>query len=182
MKSSNTQDIQLAAASFTRLLNEQHDSEIAAAGLVAALAHSNPAAIQPHLDNLPPISSLVRGVDVDALLDAGVATVAKPAASKKRPTDSDATDLANKPKKRRRNIKLPKNYVEGATPDPERWLPLRDRSSYRPKGKKGKKKAGEVTQGGVVKEEETLELVGGGGVKVEKAPPSGSKKKKKGKK
>ena len=70
--------------------------------------------------------------------------------------------------------------------DPERWLPLRDRSSYRPKGKKGKKKATDNTQGGFVREEETLELAGGAGsVKVEKAPAqssSNNKKKKKGKK
>ncbi|KAG4216698.1 hypothetical protein PC116_g34821, partial [Phytophthora cactorum] len=50
----------------------------------------------------------------------------------------------------------------------------------RPKGKKGRKRAQESTQGGVVKEEETLELVGGAGaVKVEKAS---GKRKKKGKK
>ena len=68
--------------------------------------------------------------------------------------------------------------------DPERWLPLRDRSSYRPKGKKGKKKAADLTQGGVVKEEpESLELAGGAGtVKVEKSVPGKSKNKKKGKK
>ena len=82
---------------------------------------------------------------------------------------------------------MPKDYVEGKAMDPERWLPLRDRSSYRPKGKKGKKKAMELTQGGVVKEEgESLELAGGAGtVKVEKAAGGGGggkAKKKKGKK
>lgn len=56
--------------------------------------------------------------------------------------------------------------------DPERWLPLKDRSSYRPKGKKGKKKALDATQGGVVRENalEGVEapgskvVTGGGGV------------------
>ena len=72
--------------------------------------------------------------------------------------------------------------------DAERWLPLRDRSSYRPpKGKKGKRRGEAATmQGGVVKEEETLALAGGAGsVRVEKAPqgPSAAaKKRKKGKK
>ncbi len=72
--------------------------------------------------------------------------------------------------------------------DPERWLPLRDRSTYRAKSKKGKKKAADLTQGGVVKEEESLELAGGAGsVKVEKAPGGGGggaskAKEKKGKK
>ncbi len=75
--------------------------------------------------------------------------------------------------------------------DPERWLPLRDRSSYRPpKGKKGRRRGGEAAtmQGGVVKEEETLALAGGAGsVRIEKAPlgaggSGGAKKRKKGKK
>ena len=125
---------------------------------------------------------MIGNVDVDALLQAGVAAAPKSVAARKRPaSDADASEKATK---KRRKRKLPKNYEEGKTPDPERWLPLRDRSSYRPKGRKGKKKAGESTQGGVVKEEETLELVGGGGVKVEKAAGGGSssKKKKKGKK
>ncbi|KAH7141175.1 hypothetical protein B0J13DRAFT_503400 [Dactylonectria estremocensis] len=178
MKSSNPEDLQLAGATFQKLLGEQQDSDIATAGLVASLAASNPSAAQHHLSKLPPVEALIEGVDVTALLEAGVVTVAKPVQTNKRSAPQDTSDKSNK---RRRKIRLPKNYVPGTKPDPERWLPLRDRSSYRPKGKKGKKKAGE-TQGGIVKEEETLGLVGGGGVKVEKAPPSSSKKKKKGKK
>lgn len=178
MKSSNPQDLQLAGASFQKLFDEQQGSDIAAAGLVASLAASNSSAIQHLLPKLPPVETLIKGVDVTALLEAGVATAAKPTQANKRSATQEPSD---KPNKRRRKIRLPKNYVEGTKPDPERWLPLRDRSSYRPKGKKGKKKAGE-TQGGMVKEEETLELVGGGGVKVEKAPPLNAKKKKKGKK
>lgn len=44
--------------------------------------------------------------------------------------------------------KLPKNYDPKVTPDPERWLPMRERSYYRGR-KKGKKKdqIGKGTQG-----------------------------------
>lgn len=44
--------------------------------------------------------------------------------------------------------KLPKNHDPKVTPDPERWLPMRERSYYRGK-KKGKKKEqiGKGTQG-----------------------------------
>lgn len=44
--------------------------------------------------------------------------------------------------------KLPKNYDPKVTPDPERWLPMRERSYYRGR-KKGKKKdqVGKGTQG-----------------------------------
>ena len=62
-------------------------------------------------------------------------------------------------------------------------MPLQDRSTYRPKGKKTKRKGAEATQGGQSVSEEVLELVGGAGaVKVEKASGASSKKKKKGKK
>ncbi|KFA62770.1 hypothetical protein S40285_07546 [Stachybotrys chlorohalonatus IBT 40285] len=181
LRSSNSADLKLAGSAFEQLFNEKHGSHIASAGLVASLAPSDPSKVQQHLANLPSVESLMGEVDVERLVQAGVAASAPSATSNKRAAPSDAPERATK--KRRRNKKLPKNYEEGKVPDPERWLPLRDRSSYRPKGKKGKKKAGESTQGGVVKEEETLELVGGGGVKVEKASAaSSSKKKKKGKK
>jgi signal recognition particle subunit SRP72 len=180
MKSSNDKDLQLAGSSFQKLIDEQKGSDIATAGLVAAFATSEPSRIEKHLQSLPPVDSLIEGIDVASLLSAGVAVpTSKTGSSTLKRAAPSGTD--GKTHKRRRKIRLPKNYVEGTKPDPERWLPLRDRSSYRPKGKKGKKKAGESTQGGMVKEEETLDLVGGGGVKVEKAPPP-SKKKKKGKK
>lgn len=180
LRSSNPQDLQLAGLSFQKLFDEQRGSHIAAAGLVASLAPSDPSKVEQHVNDLPPVETLIEGVDVASLLRDGVATTAKSVQVRKRPATEDTSEKATK--KRRKN-KLPKNYDPNKKPDPERWLPLRDRSSYRPKGKKGKKKAGESTQGGVVKEEETLELVGGGGVKVEKAPASNSsKKKKKGKK
>ncbi|KAM0354118.1 hypothetical protein ACHAPU_001153 [Fusarium lateritium] len=180
MKSSNPSDLQLAGASFQKLFDEQKGSDVVTAGLVASFAPSEPSRVEQHLQALPSVDSLIEGIDVESLLSAGVATTASKIGTSglKRAAPSGS---AEKTSKRRRNVRLPKNYVEGTKPDPERWLPLRDRSSYRPKGKKGKKKAGESTQGGMVKEEETLDLVGGGGVKVEKAPPP-SKKKKKGKK
>lgn len=181
MRSSNADDLRLAGASFDKLFREQQGSDVASAGLVAAFAASDASKVRQYADQLPPVHDLINGINVDELFAAGVAVAPSSAVSKKRPASDEAN--AEKATKRRRR-KLPKNFVEGKTPDPERWLPLRDRSSYRPKGKKGKKRAGEATQGGIVKEEETLGLVGGGGVKVEKAtaPSSNSKKKKKGKK
>ena len=180
LRSSNPQYLQLAGSAFERLFAEHQGSHIAAAGLVASLAPSDPEKAEQYVAELPEVDELIEGVNVEDLINSGVATAPKSSALK-RPASDDSDKKASK---KRRTRKLPKNYVEGKTPDPERWLPLRDRSSYRPKGKKGKKKAAESTQGGIVKEEETLELVGGGGVKVERAPAaaSSSKKKKKGKK
>lgn len=178
LRSSNPSDLRLAGSAFEKLFEEHRGSHIAAAGMVASLATINPEKVQHHVAELPSVQELVPGIDIDSLVQAGVVALPRSGAVKRR---ADAGDGADKASKRRRKRKLPKNYEEGKTPDPERWLPLRDRSTYRPKGKKGKKKAAESTQGGMVKDEETLELVGGGGVKVERAPQT-NKKKKKGKK
>lgn len=47
-----------------------------------------------------------------------------------------------KPKQRKRNRKplLPKNYDPNAKPDPERWLPKRERSAFLNAKRKGKGK------------------------------------------
>ena len=38
-----------------------------------------------------------------------------------------------KKKKKKKKIRLPKHYNPNVAPDPERWLPRRERSTYRPK-------------------------------------------------
>ncbi|KAK2001975.1 SRP72 RNA-binding domain-containing protein [Colletotrichum falcatum] len=181
LKSSDPNDLATAGAAFEKLCQKPSVDHVATAGLVASFATLNRAKVTPYLRDLPPIDDLLTGVDVGRLIGDGIVSFATPASqAKKRHLDAQTIETANKKRRRR---KLPKDYVEGKKMDPERWLPLRDRSSYRPKGKKGKKKANEATQGGFVKEEETLELAGGAGsVRVEKAPTSSSKKKKKGKK
>lgn len=181
-RSSNPDHLSLAAWALQKLRAQGRCSPLVSAGLVAVLAASDASSVEQHVADLPPVESLTGGIDVDMLTRAGVALApgsAVPAAKRLAPNEAAGGDRAAKRRTRRR---LPTNYVEGTAPDPERWLPLRDRSTYRPKGKKGKSKAGESTQGGIVKEEETLELVGGGGVKVEKAPAAANSSKKKGKK
>ncbi|KAK8003646.1 hypothetical protein PG989_003365 [Apiospora arundinis] len=182
LKSSNAEDLASAGATFESLVSKSKDDKAAIAGLVASYATTDYSKIEPYLQHLTAVDRLTSGIDTRALLEAGVASVATTTAplSKKRGADTDADQASKRRKKKKR---LPKDYEEGKKPDPERWLPLRDRSTYRPKGKKGKKRAQEATQGGMVKEE-VLELVGGAGaVKVEKAPQGGgNKKKKKGKK
>ncbi|KAF5519875.1 Signal recognition particle subunit SRP72 [Colletotrichum aenigma] len=183
LKSSDPVDLAAAGAAFEKLCEKPGTDadHVAAAGLVASFATSNASRAKPYLTDLPPIESLIQGVDAGQLAGEGIATLATPAnQATKRTMETQPTEASARKKRRR---KLPKNYEEGRKMDPERWLPLRDRSSYRPRGKKGKKKANESTQGGLAKEVETLELAGGAGsVKVEKAPTSSNKKKKKGKK
>ncbi|TPX15134.1 uncharacterized protein E0L32_004692 [Thyridium curvatum] len=199
LRSHNPSDLATAGAAFERLSSSNPSDRVAHAGLVASFAASDYAKVEPHLESLMPVEKLTKDVDVGALLTKGVASLAPPPApssstGQKRPAadaDADAEPAAGGRKKRRRTRKLPKDYDPNRKMDPERWLPLRDRSSYRPKGRKGKKRAAEATQGGMPvggagAAEETLELAGGAGsVRVEKAPQggaSGGKKKKKGKK
>lgn len=48
------------------------------------------------------------------------------------PSSAKKDDIAKKAKKKRK-IRLPKRYDPKVKPDPERWLPKRERSTYRPK-------------------------------------------------
>lgn len=114
------------------------------------------------------IPDLVSGVDVDELEEVGVIIPQ----SKKR-----TAEVSTKSSKKRKT-KIPANADPAVTPDPERWLAKRDRSTYKPKKVKGKKL--QNTQGGAV--DDSLEL---GSNTVEKTTVVKSKakgKKKKGKK
>lgn len=185
LETSKPEDLASAGEIFTRLRNQDPNDRIAIAGLVASNAISDYEKVFSDLEKLTPVSRLISGIDAAALEDAGIPTLPTPTVavtSKKRAAETEKEKPVKKAKIRK--SKMPKDFEEGKKMDPERWLPLRDRSSYRPKGKKGKKKAMELTQGGLVREEESLELAGGAGtVKVEKSGGGGGKaKKKKGKK
>lgn len=183
LESSKPEHLAVAGEIFGSLRKQDPTDRLAIAGFVASNAATNFATVQADLDKLTPIERLISGIDAAALEDGGIASlpITLSEASKKRSAPAAKEQPA---KKKLRKSKMPKEFEEGKKMDPERWLPLKDRSSYRPKGKKGKKKALEATQGGMIKEEESLELVGGAGaVKVERAPVGGGKaKKKKGKK
>jgi signal recognition particle subunit SRP72 len=189
LESSNPEELSAAGEIFSSLCSQDPNDRTAIAGYVASYATSDFSKVSSNLDKLTPVSRLISGIDAAALEEAGVPTLPAPSAltSKKRSLDEkDKEKPVPVKKKKISKSKMPKDFEEGKRMDPERWLPLRDRSTYRPKGKKGKKKAMEMTQGGVVKEEESLELAGGAGtVKVEKAGGpggAGKAKKKKGKK
>lgn len=171
LESSNPEDRSAAGEIFSSLRSQDASDRIAIAGYVAAYATSSLDKVSSDLDKLTPISRLITGIDASALEEAGIPTLPAPStqASKKRTLDPASSTQKKKQKLSKK--RTPKDFEEGKKMDPERWLPLRDRSTYRPKGKKGKKKAADLTQGGVVKEEgESLELAGGAGsVKVEKS-------------
>jgi signal recognition particle subunit SRP72 len=187
LESSNPEDLATAGEIFSSLRSQDPNDRTAIAGYVASYATSDLSKVSSDLDKLTPVSRLISDIDAEALEEAGIPTFSPNVpASKKRAAEAEKEKPVPEAKKRKiKPSKMPKDFEEGKKMDPERWLPLRDRSSYRPKGKKGKKKAADLTQGGVVKEEESLELAGGAGsVKVQQTAGGGGKpkNKKKGKK
>ncbi|KAM4708495.1 signal recognition particle subunit SRP72 [Discoglossus pictus] len=99
--------------------------------------------------HLPSSDTMKLKVDVDALENSTGATFIRKKAGKvvgEQAKEQGQVEL--KKKKKKKKGKLPKNCDPKVTPDPERWLPMRERSYYRGK-KKGKKKdqIGKGTQG-----------------------------------
>ncbi|KAH0558932.1 hypothetical protein GP486_004438, partial [Trichoglossum hirsutum] len=144
LKSSKPEDQRVAAEIFESLKEQDPKNRLSIAGYIAS--HVSPSSdlskFQADTDKLSPIPRM----DAAALEEAGVphAPTISTNTSKKRAADTAAT--AAPKKKRARKSRLPKDFDPSKPPDPERWLPLRDRSSYRPKGKKGKAKAAAATQ------------------------------------
>ncbi|KAI4723243.1 putative signal recognition particle protein [Aureobasidium sp. EXF-10727] len=156
LESSVPADQQFAAELFTFLHEKDTSDRYASAGLVAALARANPSAIdQEKLSALTPVDRLVSGIDVSALENAGVAksTPTVAATSTKRSAPSDSVPTTKPKAKKLKKSKTPKDFDPAKKMDPERWLPIKDRSSYRPKGKKGKARQAMFMQGGAVAED-----------------------------
>ncbi|OAP64088.1 hypothetical protein AYL99_00060 [Fonsecaea erecta] len=186
LESQNQEDAKLASDIFTKLREQQPDDKATIAGYVASHAWDDEAVAGADTDKLTATSELIRNIDVDLLEKTGIPqssnalTIAQLSRTKKR----GAPEGGNLKPKRIRKSRLPRDYDESKKPDPERWLPMRDRSYYRPpKGKKKGKRGGgndDRTQGGAV--DESLDVdARPGAATVVTASAGGSNKKKKGK-
>uniref|UniRef100_A0AC11C532 Signal recognition particle 72 n=1 Tax=Ovis aries TaxID=9940 RepID=A0AC11C532_SHEEP len=120
------------------------------AQLISAYSLVDPEKAKALSKHLPSSDSMSLKVDVEALENSPGATYVRKKGGKvtgdNQPNEQGQGDL--KKKKKKKKGKLPKNYDPKVTPDPERWLPMRERSYYRGR-KKGKKKdqIGKGTQG-----------------------------------
>ncbi|KAM6261593.1 signal recognition particle subunit SRP72 [Porphyrio hochstetteri] len=120
------------------------------AQLISAYSLVDPEKAKVLSKHLPSSDTLSLKVDVDALENSHGATYVRKKAGKltgdNQQKEQGQGDV--KKKKKKKKGKLPKNYDPKVTPDPERWLPMRERSYYRGR-KKGKKKdqVGKGTQG-----------------------------------
>lgn len=148
LESSSEEDAKTASDIFDKLYSQEPNDRSSIAGYVASHAGAPTSETQQLAEKLSPISDLIAGVDIDALESAGIPqsanaiAIAQAGQGRKRA----AVDGLSSRKKRVRKSRLPKDYDPNKKPDPERWLPLRDRSTYKPKKKKGKRD--DRTQGG----------------------------------
>jgi signal recognition particle subunit SRP72 len=176
----NPENVKVAGEIFKSLYDQDNEDRAAIAGLVAAYSITDPSAIPDDLlSYLPEAARLISDVDAAALENAGVPigklTTTDLAAEARKRSIAPTKPLHSRAK-RLRKARMPKDYVDGKKMDPERWLPMRDRSYYRPRGRKGKKKMEGLTQGGVVAEEK-----GSTPVQEKKTAKDQGKGKKKGK-
>lgn len=185
--SSSVDDVKAASEIFSKLREQQPHDKATLAGYVASHVLDDPASVTSEASKLTSIADLTRDIDVDALETVGIPqssnalAIAQLGRSRKRA----AADGAHVKAKRVRKSRLPKDYDPSKTADPERWVPLRDRSTYRPpKGKKKGKKGGpDRTQGGAVNEDLHVDAAKPAASVVADAAGAGGKKKKgKGKK
>lgn len=193
----SSKNVNTAKEIFATLHQQSPDDRQVIAGYVASHAPSSPESIQSSVKSLRPLAEFISNIDVASLEEAGIPQSTSSAAAARKASIANALNAGPGSKKRgadesketrttkRRRLpksRIPKDFVEGKQLDPDRWLPLRERASYRPKkGKRGRNRDGGATQGGPVKEESAVEakeqqpgvISGGGG---------GGGKKKKGKK
>ncbi|OCT49542.1 putative signal recognition particle protein [Cladophialophora carrionii] len=182
LESQSQEDAELASAIFSKLREQQQEDKATIAGYVASHAQDDEALSGSDADKLTSTSELIRNIDIDALENRGIPqssnalTIAQLGPARKR-----ATAEGGEPKpKRIRKSRLPKDYDENKKPDPERWLPMRDRSYYRPPKGKKKGKRDDRTQGGVVDESLNVDAKSAAAT-VATGTGGGANKKKKGK-
>ena len=128
-----------AAAKLLEELRKEDPGDLKTlAQLISAYSQFNPEKAKETSKQLPPISKTMLQVDVDSLESTswtmGAKYIKKGGKSEPSSGKQDSGDgLILKKKKRHKKAKLPKNYDPSVPPDPERWLPKRERSTYKKK-------------------------------------------------
>ena len=167
IQSGTHEDLSEAKDIFSTFTNASDRFTIA--GTAAANSAADPGMASELAKSIPLIDKLTAGIDVDALEAAGVPQTNSTATILSRKRAADASKPA---KKRVRKSRLPKDYDPNKKVDPERWLPIRDRSYYKPKGKKKGRNLGHGgAQGAIATDSDaapaqtssTVQAGGGGG-------------------
>lgn len=124
----------------------------------------------------PDIQNLVAGVDVDAIVSQGITPLIKSTISSSTQNNSSKLGKITKPKRKRSQ---PKKLARDLTQqiDPERWLPMKDRSYFKMK----KSKKSKSTQGGAIDAATEKALNISGTSSSSPAPPASTESKSSGK-
>uniref|UniRef100_A0A182YQM3 Signal recognition particle subunit SRP72 n=1 Tax=Anopheles stephensi TaxID=30069 RepID=A0A182YQM3_ANOST len=149
-----------AAKSLEELLRTHPNDMKLLAQLVIAYAQFDPKRAQQASKRLPALDTLTTVSEIDALEATNWMMIAKAVRRKQNVPGGGRTTgdqspgagtpsaeqqaAARKQKRKKRKGKLPKNYIIGVLPDPERWLPRYERTGYR---KKRDRRVKEVIKG-----------------------------------
>lgn len=145
--------VQEAASVLEELRKVDPQDPKVLAQLISAYSVFDPKKAKKVSADLPPAEEITRQVDVDALetmsWTMGARYVKKAVKSEASPI-TRGQDIVKKKKKKKKG-KLPKHYDPNVDPDPERWLPRRERSTFKKrKDRRGASSAiGKGTQGAV---------------------------------
>lgn len=160
LKNDNPQE----ASKLLEELRKENPSDLKTlAQLIAAYSQFNPQKAKEVSKQLPPVSEITKNVDVDNLESTswtmGTRYIKK--SGKNEPPSgklNSGDELIQKKKKKHKKGKLPKNYDSNVDPDPERWLPRRERSTFKKKKDKRGTAIGKGTQGAMAGSEEASML------------------------
>jgi len=129
-------DYEGASSYFEQLIElDRSNAQAYIPKLVIAKSHVDPAAAARFAESLPDVPPSEETIDVEQLENVSYrSTKESKTAAEEETTEAKAVERKkNKKKKKKR---LPKNYNPNVAPDPERWLPRMQRSTYKKKKKK----------------------------------------------
>ena len=161
MRANATLQIQMgnpqnAAVMLEQLRKSNPKDQRVLAELISAYSQFDQKKAQLISADLPPVTDIVHGVDVETLeasfSSLGPKYIKKALKSDAQPSPGPGPSgdmiIQKAKRKKRKKGKLPKNL--DAEIDPERWVPRRERSYYRGKKKDKRKDIGKGTQGSSV--------------------------------
>lgn len=142
-----------AARLYEELVNS-HGSIEALVGLIRTVAHTDVEKAEAYEEKLNQLPGL-KSIDVDSLEKTSGAKHVENGPHIGTTVSYDDKNKEKAKKKRKRKPRYPKGFDPanpGPPPDPERWLPKRERSSFRPKRKDKRVAQIRGSQGAVAKE------------------------------
>ncbi|KAJ3298444.1 Signal recognition particle core component [Borealophlyctis nickersoniae] len=127
-----------AAADYERLVRADPQDVHSVAGLIMAYSEFDPALAERYKEYLPADTGAgnSEGIDASVLeVSIGAGKPRKQVVAAEGGVPGAPTQDERMKKKRKRKPKLPKNFDPNVQPDPERWLPKRERAAFAKKGK-----------------------------------------------